>query len=305
MTLRPASPSRSIHPLSPHVRAAEVAKPWTSRTGSSRMGAVSTRWADARAQSAATARPGGPTAPPHRNTAKWVPTGMNRRGDILMPRRTRAYGTGRGPAQVVRGPRRRGDEPRPRGGRLRVTIPRPAPPDAGCRPRHLVPDRPGGPGGDRAGPGGRQGRRAGPGGRERPAHAAGRRAHDGLLRRGDAGPGDHPAVRDAYARAGGDDQALVVRSSSVAEDTDGLVDGGPVRLGDRRTRARRVRRRRAGTVLDSRDAGRGRPTSPSRCWSSRCSTPRSAACMFGVDPVTGRTDRRVVDGRRPAAPSRW
>ena len=64
-------------------------------------------------------------------------------------------------------------------------------------------------------------RRRWPGARSRAGRSARVCADHGVLgggrcrRRG----GDHPAVREAFERAGGDQQALVARSSSVVEDT--------------------------------------------------------------------------------------
>ena len=109
-----------------------------------------------------------------------------------------------------------------------------------------------------------------------------------------ADPGGHAALRDAYARAGGDDRALVVRSSSTAEDTTGSSMAGQfesvvdVRGWDRFVEAVR-------TVLDSRDrAGGDAGRRPIAVLVQPLLDAEAGGVLFGVDPVTGRSDRRVV-----------
>lgn len=110
----------------------------------------------------------------------------------------------------------------------------------------------------------------------------------------DAGQGveGHPAVREAFERADGARRALVARSSSIAEDTsessmagqfasvigvEGLVDfEASVQV-----------------VLDSRarTAAVGRPIA---VLVQPLIEPALGGVLFGIDPVSGRTDRRVV-----------
>lgn len=100
----------------------------------------------------------------------------------------------------------------------------------------------------------------------------------------------HPAVREAFERAG--DGSLVARSSSVVEDTasssmagqfDSVIgiDGFDAFV------AAVVR------VLDSRQRA-GAADQPIAVLVQPLLSPRSGGVMFGVDPVSGRTDRRVV-----------
>jgi pyruvate,water dikinase len=102
----------------------------------------------------------------------------------------------------------------------------------------------------------------------------------------------HPAVRDAFERSGGDRTALVARSSSVIEDTatssmagqfDSVIDIDGLAaftasvqvVLDSRTRARAARHPIAVLVQPLLDAAVG-------------------GVLFGIGPVSGRSDRRVI-----------
>ena len=112
----------------------------------------------------------------------------------------------------------------------------------------------------------------------------------------DADLAAHPALRDAYLRVGGTDRALVARSSSVAEDTAAALDGRAVRLGHRRQRVAcaciggRGRARASGRRFGGGRADGGAGPAVARA--------RLGGVLFGVDPVSGRTDRRVVSAVR-------
>jgi pyruvate,water dikinase len=103
---------------------------------------------------------------------------------------------------------------------------------------------------------------------------------------------DHPAVRDAFDRADGDTQALVARSSSVVEDTAGSSMAGQfdsiigISGFDAFTAA-------VQQVLDSRVRA-GAADHPIAVLVQPLIEPRFGGIMFGIDPVTGRTDRKVV-----------
>jgi rifampicin phosphotransferase len=106
----------------------------------------------------------------------------------------------------------------------------------------------------------------------------------------------HAAVREAFERAGGDEKALVARSSSVVEDMakssmagqfesvigisgfDAFVDA-------------------VTAVLDSRERA-GAAEHPIAVLVQPLIDPLYGGVMFGVDPVTGRTDRRIVSAVR-------
>ena len=103
---------------------------------------------------------------------------------------------------------------------------------------------------------------------------------------------DHPAMRRAFELAGGDQHPLVSRSSSVLEDTAGSsmagqfdsiigVSGFDAFIGSVRA------------VLDSR-ARAGVAGSPIAVLIQPLIEPRHGGVLFGVDPVTGRTDRWTV-----------
>jgi rifampicin phosphotransferase len=109
---------------------------------------------------------------------------------------------------------------------------------------------------------------------------------------GGAKVAQHPAVRDAFDRAGGRERALVARSSSVVEDTanssmagqfesiigisgfDAFVDAVTV-------------------VLDSRIQA-GAADHSIAVLVQPLIEPKFGGVMFGIDPVSGRTDRRIV-----------
>ena len=107
-----------------------------------------------------------------------------------------------------------------------------------------------------------------------------------------AGVADHPAVRVAFERADGDHQALVARSSSVVEDTAGSSMAGQfdsiigITGFDAFTTA-------VQQVLDSRVRA-GAADHPIAVLVQPLIEPRYGGVMFGVDPVTGRSDRKVV-----------
>ena len=106
----------------------------------------------------------------------------------------------------------------------------------------------------------------------------------------------HPALAEVMARLG--DVPLIARSSSVVEDTATSSAAGQFEsvadVGSLDDLARAVR-----TVLDSRQrAGAGEH--PIAVLVQPMVQPELAGVLFGVDPVTGRSDRRVVsavDGR--------
>jgi pyruvate,water dikinase len=102
----------------------------------------------------------------------------------------------------------------------------------------------------------------------------------------------HPAVKDAFEQAGGNDQSLVARSSSVVEDTaessmagqfDSIIgiDGF-----DEFVVAVQA-------VLDSRERA-GAADHPIAVLVQPLIEPRFGGIMFGCDPVSGRSDHRVV-----------
>ncbi|MGH9211227.1 MAG: PEP/pyruvate-binding domain-containing protein [Acidimicrobiales bacterium] len=103
---------------------------------------------------------------------------------------------------------------------------------------------------------------------------------------------DHPAVREAFDRAGGDGTSLVARSSSVVEDMAGSSMAGQFEsiIGidgfDEFVTA-------VCAVLDSR-ARADAADHPIAVLVQPLIEPRYGGVMFGVDPVTGRTDRMVV-----------
>jgi rifampicin phosphotransferase len=102
----------------------------------------------------------------------------------------------------------------------------------------------------------------------------------------------HPAVRDAFARAGGDRQALVARSSSVVEDMASSSMAGQFEsvIGVRGFEAFVDA---VTAVLDSRQRA-GAADHPIAVLVQPLIEPAYGGVMFGIDPVTGRTDRRVV-----------
>jgi rifampicin phosphotransferase len=106
----------------------------------------------------------------------------------------------------------------------------------------------------------------------------------------------HPAVREAFERAGGDQKALVARSSSVAEDTAESSMAGQFEsiIGidgfDEFAAA-------VAAVLDSRERA-GAADQPIAVLVQPLIEPQFGGVMFGIDPVSGRTDRRVVTAVR-------
>jgi pyruvate,water dikinase len=102
----------------------------------------------------------------------------------------------------------------------------------------------------------------------------------------------HPAVREAFRRAGGDERRLVARSSSVVEDAAESSMAGQfasvVGIDGPDAFAGAVRE-----VLDSR-ARAGAEDAPVAVLVQPLLEPASGGVLFGVEPVTGRSDRRVV-----------
>jgi rifampicin phosphotransferase len=102
----------------------------------------------------------------------------------------------------------------------------------------------------------------------------------------------HAAVREAFERADGDREALVARSSSVVEDTAASSMAGQFEsiVGisgfDEFVAA-------VTTVLDSRERA-GAADQPIAVLVQPLIDPKFGGVMFGVDPVSGRTDRRIV-----------
>ena len=106
----------------------------------------------------------------------------------------------------------------------------------------------------------------------------------------------HPAVREAFERAGGDRRDLVARSSSVIEDTAESSMAGQfvsvigIHGLDAFTAA-------VQQVLDSREAA-GAAGGPIAVLVQPLLEPDVGGVLFGVDPVSGRSDRRVVSAVR-------
>ena len=102
----------------------------------------------------------------------------------------------------------------------------------------------------------------------------------------------HAAVKEAFERAGGDQRGLVARSSSVVEDTAESSMAGQFEsiIGingfDEFVTA-------VTAVLDSRGRA-GAADQPIAVLVQPLIEPRYGGVMFGVDPVSGRTDRRIV-----------
>jgi pyruvate,water dikinase len=106
----------------------------------------------------------------------------------------------------------------------------------------------------------------------------------------------HPAVREAYERADGDRTPLVARSSSVVEDMAESSMAGQFEsvIGidgfDEFVTA-------VAAVLDSRERA-GAADQPIAVLVQPLIEPAFGGVMFGIDPVSGRTDRRVVTAVR-------
>jgi pyruvate,water dikinase len=103
---------------------------------------------------------------------------------------------------------------------------------------------------------------------------------------------EHAATREAFARAGGDNAALVARSSSVVEDmaTSSMAGQFDSVIGITGFDAFAAA---VSTVLDSRKRA-GAADHPIAVLVQPLIEPLYGGVMFGIDPVTGRTDRRVV-----------
>jgi len=106
----------------------------------------------------------------------------------------------------------------------------------------------------------------------------------------------HPALAEAFELAGGDHQALVARSSSVLEDTAGSSMAGQfdsvIGVAGFPAFASAVAQ-----VLASR-ARAGAAGTPMAVLVQPLLEPELGGVLFGVDPVTGRSDRRVVSAVR-------
>ena len=106
----------------------------------------------------------------------------------------------------------------------------------------------------------------------------------------------HPAVREAFERAGGDEQALVARSSSVVEDTATSSMAGQfesvIGISGLDAFVAAVT-----AVLDSRQRA-GATEHPIAVLVQPLIEPMFGGVMFGCDPVSGRSDRRVVTAVR-------
>jgi phosphohistidine swiveling domain-containing protein len=113
---------------------------------------------------------------------------------------------------------------------------------------------------------------------------------------GGAAVAEHPAVRDAFESAGGDEKSLVARSSSVVEDLAESSMAGQFEsiIGisgfDAFVAA-------VTAVLDSRKRA-GAADHPIAVLVQPLIEPLFGGVMFGIDPVSGRTDRRVVSAVR-------
>jgi pyruvate,water dikinase len=109
---------------------------------------------------------------------------------------------------------------------------------------------------------------------------------------GGADVATHPAVREAFERAGGDERDLVARSSSVVEDSAESSMAGQFDsvIGISGFDAFVIA---VDKVLTSRERA-GAADQPIAVLVQPLIDPAFGGVMFGVDPVTGRSDRRVV-----------
>jgi rifampicin phosphotransferase len=106
----------------------------------------------------------------------------------------------------------------------------------------------------------------------------------------------HAAVREAFELAGGEQKSLVARSSSVVEDmaTSSMAGQFESVIGIRGFDAFADA---VTTVLDSRQRA-GAADHPIAVLVQPLIEPAYGGVMFGIDPVTGRTDRRIVSAVR-------
>ncbi|HEX2563067.1 MAG TPA: PEP/pyruvate-binding domain-containing protein [Acidimicrobiales bacterium] len=106
----------------------------------------------------------------------------------------------------------------------------------------------------------------------------------------------HPAVKEAFELAGGDQRSLVARSSSVVEDMAESSMAGQFEsiIGIEGFDAFVAA---VAAVLDSRERA-GATDQPIAVLVQPLIEPLFGGVMFGVDPVSGRTDRRVVTAVR-------
>jgi rifampicin phosphotransferase len=106
----------------------------------------------------------------------------------------------------------------------------------------------------------------------------------------------HAAVREAFERAGGEQQALVARSSSVVEDmaTSSMAGQFESIIGIEGFAAFEAA---VTAVLESRKRA-GAAEHPIAVLVQPLIDPQYGGVMFGCDPVTGRSDRRVVSAVR-------
>jgi pyruvate,water dikinase len=113
---------------------------------------------------------------------------------------------------------------------------------------------------------------------------------------GGAQVAQHPAVREAFERAGGDERALVARSSSVVEDTATSSMAGQFEsvIGISGLDAFIAA---VTAVLDSRRRASA-TEHPIAVLVQPLIEPLFGGVMFGCDPVSGRSDRRVVTAVR-------
>jgi pyruvate,water dikinase len=113
---------------------------------------------------------------------------------------------------------------------------------------------------------------------------------------GGADVASHPALREAFDRAGGERQDLVARSSSVVEDMAESSMAGQfdsvIGIHGFEEFAAAVK-----AVLASRERA-GAADQPIAVLVQPLLDPAYGGVLFGVDPVTGRSDRRVVSAVR-------
>ena len=131
------------------------------------------------------------------------------------------------------------------------------------------------------------------------ATLGGRRAHHRVLRRDRrrrTRSTGHPAVAEAFQRAGGDRAQPGGPQLVGGRGRGGVVDGGPVR---RRSSASTGFDAFAAAVQHGARLPRSRPAradEPIAVLVQPLIEPAFGGVMFGIDPVTGRSDRRIVVG---------